>query len=243
MTIKLLKEQFAVDFSCSVSDLENNFFVTNKSDLETRYWARDKGSIVCFNGNLFVRTENEALTQELQELYQDKNSDWFFEMDNLEKITTILKKYELKITRLAPFFVPKDKLELTVTNDSRFVFFNQEETQQFKVDKRITEAFCYSKTDPDQLGLGFYEDNVLQAVCGANRIGKYTWELGIEILNLEFEGQGIAAKLIQNITAKIQQGYPDVLPVYGTAFSHVKSINVALNAGFKLGWSELMIGK
>ncbi|MFR6020600.1 MAG: GNAT family N-acetyltransferase, partial [Lactobacillaceae bacterium] len=31
--------------------------------------------------------------------------------------------------------------------------------------------------------------------------------------------------------------------LYGTQFSHVQSMNVAIRAGFVLGWTELMIGK
>lgn len=239
----LLEKQFEIDFSATNTELQENIFTTNQSDNRFRYWAREEGSIVSYNNRIYVRTTNEQLTAELKSKYGSRQSAWLFEVPNLKDIGEILQKYDMEITRMAPFFIPKKKLSEPVITDERFVFISKEEIPSFKYDTRIKEAFCYSKTDEDMLGLGYYEQGELKAVCGVNNTGQYVWEIGIEILDNTLEGRGLATQMLSLLTRKIQQEFPDIVPVYGTSFSHTKSMNVAINADYKLVFSELMLGK
>ena len=104
-------------------------------------------------------------------------------------------------------------------------------------------AFGYDPAAPDRLGIGYELDGDLVAVAGASQNGRYCWEIGVELLDPAFRHQGIASRSVQQLTAEIQLRRQDVLPLYGTQFSHVQSMNVAIRAGFVLGWTELLIGK
>ena len=235
----LVNKQFCVDFSCSEKDLAENLFVTKQSSEYSRYKARAKGNIVCYDGKVYVRTENEKLTKKLEETYANKKADWFLEMDNLKILSEELTSFDLEIADINPFFIPIREKFTSAVLDERFVFIEKEDILTFKEDQRITEAFCYLDKDPDQIGLGYYEDGKLKAICGANWNGKYTWEIGIEIIDSQFENRGIATELVHRMTTKIIAENPEILIVYSTSFSHVKSMDMAINAGFKLGWTEI----
>lgn len=239
---KLLMNQFEIDFNCGSELLKDSFFLTSTSNADARYWARNKGNIVCYGNKIFVRTEIEDLTKELEKLYANINAEWFLEMSNIYKLNNILKKYQLKIERIAPFFIPSKVIN---SDDITLIFqrFNQEDIFSFKQNKQITESFCYSEQDPDQIGFGYYVDNTLVAICGANKNGKYTWEIGIEILNRNYNKKGIATMLVKTLISTIQKEQPDIIPVYSTSLSHTNSMNVAINAGCKLGWSEVIISE
>ena len=238
----LLKKQFQIDFNVNEISFKDNLFITSGSSKDSRYWARNKADIVCYKDKLLVRTDNNKLTEELKLTFSGINSEWFLEMKSINQLSSILEKYNLKIERLAPFFIPND-LIVYDNLDLPIKFFNKSEILDFKSNPSITEAFCYSNDDPDQLGIGYYDNSELVAICGANKNGKYTWEIGIEILDNSFRGKGIATTLVKLLIAKIQSENPKIIPVYSTSFSHVNSINVAINAGCKLGWTEVIISE
>ena len=239
---KRLEKQFQIDFNVNNLSFETNLFVTSNSSKNSRYWARKKADIVCYKDKILVRTNNEKLTEELRLTFSDIKAEWFLEMKNMNQLSAILEKYNLQIERLAPFFIP-NQLIMADNTDLPIQFFNQSDILAFKANPDITEAFCYSIEDPDQLGVGYYNDSELVAIAGANKNGQYTWEIGIEILDNNFGGKGIATTLVKQLIAKIQSENPDIIPVYSTSFSHVNSINVAINAGCKLGWTEVIISE
>ena len=216
--------------------------MTANATPEARYWARNKADIVCYNNHIYVRTENELLTKELETLFVHCKGEWFLETKTMKLLTHVLQKFGLELVRLGAFLVPKETIELTTVKASEFVFIHKNEIFSFKSDTRIREAFCYSKEDPDQFGLGYYDQETLLAICGANKNGKYTWEIGVEVFDQLHRNKGIATKLVREATKLIQQQATASLPVYGTAFSHTRSLNVAINSGFHYGWSELIIG-
>ena len=239
---ELITQQFCIDFNCTQVDLKKNYFVTAGTNQQARYWARNKADIVCYNNLIYVRTENENLTKELETLFKECRGEWFLEIKNINLLTHVLQKFGLEITRLGAFLVPKNKIELQGTQELDVVLIDQPEIIFLKSDERIREAFCYSENDPDQFGLAYYDQEELLALCGVNKNGEFTWEIGVEIFDQEHRNKGIATKLVQDATTLIQQESNNRLPVYATAFSHTRSINVAINAGFKYGWTEIIIG-
>ncbi|WP_054662096.1 hypothetical protein [Lacticaseibacillus camelliae] len=78
----------------------------------------------------------------------------------------------------------------------------------FKKDKRIHEAFAYDDVDPDMLGVGYFDDGQLKVVAGANQNGRYTWEIGVEVLDPAFARQGLAVKVVQALTARFNGARP-----------------------------------
>ncbi|KAF1304562.1 hypothetical protein IV487_02305 [Enterococcus saccharolyticus] len=238
--MSILHQQFAIDFACSeeVFTKEKNFFTTNHATMASRRNAREFGAIVCYNNQLFVRTESEPVTEALHKTFKDTSGAWFLEFESIQNLTDLLAKYQLKIAKIRPFFIPK--VIGTPLVDSRFRFLSEQEIPIFKQDKRIVNAFEYLPEEPDKIGYGYF-DPTLKAIAGANTNGAYTWELGIEILSDDLRAKGVATKLIQGITTRIQEMEPTILPIYSTAWSHNRSLNVAIRAGYQMGWSEVVI--
>ena len=238
---KQLEKQFMIDFNCDENALKSNIFTTHVPTKESRSFARNKANIVIYGDKLYVRTNKQDLTHRLEKEFQQTPPEWFFERQYIERLSQLLKEYELTINNVAPFFIPKKEITPIKFDSNNYKFFEKEAIKDFKKDKRIKMSFGYSEEYPDRLGLGYFQENKLIAICGASQDGKYTWDLGIEILDETFTSQGLAANLINLLTAKIQTDYPNRLPVFVTALSHTKSMNVAINAGYSIGWTEITI--
>lgn len=238
--MSILHQQFAIDFACSedVFNQEKNFFTTNQATKASRRNAREFGMIVCYNNHLFVRTESEQVTEALQKKYGTTSGAWFLEFKSIQNLTELLANYQLRIAKIRPFLIPKTIGKPQV--DSHFRYLSEQEIPALKQDTRIINAFEYLTEEPDKIGYGYF-DPTLKAIAGANTNGTYTWELGIEILSDDLRAKGVATKLIQGITTRIQEMEPTILPIYSTAWSHNRSLNVAIRAGFQMGWSEVVI--
>ncbi|HJB24733.1 MAG TPA: GNAT family N-acetyltransferase [Candidatus Jeotgalibaca pullicola] len=240
--MELLKKQFAIDLGCPVSAFENNenLFVTANANNDMRYWTRNNGTIICHEGHIYCRTDKSELTKKLQETYQTTPADWFTEVKNMKKLRAILSELNYEIINASPFLIPCKQSEELIENE-HFVYYSEEEIKQFKGDKRFSQSFCFSENDPDKVAIAYVEDGEILAMSGANKNGRHTWEIGIEIIG-NHQGKGLATLLVRAITQKIiELGQGEILPIYGTQFTHTKSMNVAIRAGYKLGWTEIMI--
>lgn len=236
----LLNQQFQIDFNCTAKELEQHYFTTSNSTLNARYWARNKADIVCYDNKLFVRTDNHHLTKELSNAFSNIDGEWLLEKPFFNQLVEILTSYDLVVDRVCPFFIPQHHIDLNLVADG-LTLIPQKEIIAFKKDQRIEHAFGYFKQDPDMFGIAYYEQDDLIGIAGANKNGRFTWEIGVEILNSKYSKKGLATKLVQASIATIQRKHQAILPVYGTAFSHVNSINLAIRAGCQLGWTEIII--
>lgn len=235
-------DQFALEFSLVPSEIEipENRFVTAPPALGARYWARGAGDLVIYQDRLFVRTTNPVVTAGLANAFRNTAGTWFFEWSRLRALERLLNRYGWQIKNHAPFFLPAGPIQWP--HDPHLRLIQQAEIPNFQKDKRIREAFAYDAADPDMLGAGYFEDGQIKVVAGANHNGAYTWEIGVEVLDPRYAHRGLAAMVVQTLAAAIQRQAPNVLIVYGTQFSHMRSMNVAIRAGFRIGWTELMLG-
>lgn len=236
---ELIRKQFAIDFGCYQYDFSENLFVTSKPGVNARHIAKGKANIVMYGNHLFIRTEDEELTNKLKKEFSNLSSEWFFEIKTINRLIELLKEYDMSIKNISPFFIPKEPIKSTAID--QFKVLREQDILAFKEDKRIKMSFGYDKNYPDRLGLAYYENNQLIGLCGASESGKYTWDLGIEILDNHYEKKGLATSLISELISLIQEENKDILPVYSTAFSHVKSMNVAIRSGCVVGWTEIFI--
>lgn len=236
-----ITDQFALEFGLQPADFDQpyNRFITAQPASEARYWARDAGDVVIYQDHLYVRTTNELVTDGIALDFNDTPGEWFFEWPHLRELERLLHRYGWQITNHAPFFLPAEPL--TAPDDPHLQLIEQADIPLFKKDKRIHEAFAYDPADPDRLGVGYFDDGQLKVVAGANQNGRYTWEIGVEVLDPQFARRGLAVMVVQALAAQIQRRRPDILVVYGTQFSHMRSMNVAIRAGFRVGWTELMM--
>lgn len=230
-----------LDFNCSIEALQANIFSTYSSTINSRFYARSKANIVIYNNHLYVRSTKSDLTLQLQEILRDIPPEWLMEQQYVSEISSLLSRHNLHIQSCTLFFIPKMTLHSTINNDQHFVFYQQKDIELFKADSRIKMSFDYSKEEPDLLGLGYYNFGNLVAICGAIKNGLYTCDIGVEILDTHYMKKGLATTLVTNLVSQFQGQYPDIIPVYSTALSHVSSMNVAIYSNFKIGWMELMI--
>ena len=228
--MSLITKQLALDLQVPASRLQNtgNLFVTRPPVPTARSWARDVGDIVIRKGRLWVRTTKPEVTAALADAFGQADGAWFLEMKTVEQLTELLRNFGLKVTNMAPFFVPSNQLSRQLTAGMHLI--EADAIPKYQANHAIKMAFGYDPAAPDRLGIGYELDGDLVAVAGASQNGRYCH-------------QGIASRLVQQLTAEIQHRRQDVLPLYGTQFSHVQSMNVAIRAGFVLGWTELLIGK
>lgn len=240
-----IREQFAIDLGCALDKIKEskNVFVTCEPHSEMRYWARSDGNIICFQNRVLCRTNNEELTSSLEKQFADSEGEWFGEVSNLNKLKSVLKKQGYEIVNYAPFFIPMRTNGIETRHLKHLEFYKEHEIPQFKGDSRFEESFCYSEDDPDKKGVSYQVDGEIVAMAGANQNGKYVWEIGIEVFD-QYRGKGIASLLVSAITNKIiEENNGKIIPTYGTQFSHVQSMNVAIRSGYKIGWTELMMKK
>lgn len=235
-----ITDQFALEFGLRPADFTTpyNRFITAAPAAGARYWARGAGDLVIYQDQLYVRTTNPLVTAGIALDFNDTSGAWFFEWPHLRELERLLNRYGWQITNHAPFFVPAG--QLTAPRDPHLMLIKQDDIPLFKTDKRIREAFAYDAKDPDLLGLGYFVDGQVKVVAGANKNGAHTWEIGIDVLDPAYARRGLAAMVVRALAAEIQRQAPAVQVVYGTQFSHSRSMNVAIRAGFRVGWTELM---
>ncbi|WP_203623104.1 MULTISPECIES: GNAT family N-acetyltransferase [unclassified Lacticaseibacillus] len=234
-----ITDQLALEFGLAPADFARpyNRFITAPPVSGARYWARDAGDLVVYQDHLYVRTTNPLVTDGIALDFNTTAGEWFFAWPHLRELERLLHRYGWQITNHAPFFLPTGTIQ--PPSDAHLMLIEQADIPLFKKDKRIHEAFAFDDVDPDMLGVGYFDDGQLKVVAGANQNGRYTWEIGVEVLDPAFARQGLAVKVVQLLTAEIQRREPEMLVVYGTQFSHMRSMNVAIRAGFKVGWTEL----
>lgn len=241
--MSLINTQLGLDFQLSAAELEGsqNVFVVKSPQAMARFWARDEGDIVIRGNRLLVRVTNPEALIVLKQAFGEEDGAWFLSMANLTKLTTILGGFGLKASNMGPFFVPSQRFVPNLMPEMHLI--EADEIPAYRANKAITMAFGYDRHYPDQLGVAYQVDGELKAIAGASQNGDACWEISVEVLDPRYRHRGIATQLVKQLTATIQSRRPDILPVYGTQFSHVQSMNVAIRAGFVLGWTELMIGK
>ncbi|MFD1432321.1 GNAT family N-acetyltransferase [Lacticaseibacillus yichunensis] len=235
-----ITNQFALEFGLAPATFQGdaNVFITGQANAGARYWARGAGDMVIYQDHLFVRCTNAQLTARLQQAFAQTPGQWFFEWSTLRQLDQLLHSFGWQITNHAPFFLPKGPLAKPTEPHLRLI--ERDEIAAFRTDARIHEAFAFDDDDPDLLGMGYFEGNQLKIVAGANQNGRYTWEIGIEVLDPAFARRGLAGMVVRGLAAEMQQRRPDWLVVYGTQFSHMRSMNLAIDQGFRVGWTEPM---
>ena len=121
------------------------------------------------------------------------------------------------------------------------VWISREEIQDMKDGNPFSNAFCFSPTQPDIIGVGaIADDGRFKGMAGASLDGKYVRQIGIDVRE-EYRGEGLATYLTTLMKQKLlEQG---TLPFYGTSESHSLSRSVAVKSGFLPGWCEIYVKK
>jgi RimJ/RimL family protein N-acetyltransferase len=237
---RIVVSQLASDYCCTFGDVLNGtniFTVFHASEGQRRF--DDDGrcflKIAATNGKILCCGREDIISVLSKEL---KNTDgqWFMEAKALAKLNKMISDYGFHIKQAHPFFVATEKTIVTA-NDFDIVWYTQDEILQFAGDSRFDEAFAFSKTAPDVLGVAAYRDGRIVGMVGASSDSPNMYQIGINTIP-EARGNGIGTALVAILkNAVLDKG---ILPFYGTALSHIASQRVAIKAGFLPAWAELI---
>lgn len=238
---KNLGKQLEHDFGKNIEDLIDgkNHFVYNHSKIDFLSYNDHRLAINCLANTLLVRSADPDLLAELEAQYSNYPAAWFMEMENISKLQQILGKYHMEIKNMAPVMVPRPDFK-EIPSPYKFSRIDPKDYQSFKDMTKFALSF-----DPgyykDKLVLASYDDDRLIALAGAGQNSKYLWEIGVEKFDFSPKYQDLGHILVNQLTAIARKENPEITPIYASQFSHSKSINLAIRAGYQLGLT-LIVG-
>lgn len=236
-----LIKQLENDFNNKIEKLVDgkNHFILNDYDDSFLSYNRHILAINCVGTSLLVRSSDENLLEELEKEYNDYPAEWFMETPNLLKLENILKNYKMTLKNMGPIMGPSRSFK-KIESPYEFTRIKEEDFSKFK---GVTKhAFSFDNGIwKDRLALAYYDKEKLIAIAGANQNSKYLWEIGVEKLAQNPKYQNLSSDLVNNLVNIAREENPEITVIYSTQFSHVKSMNVAVRAGYDFAMS-LIVG-
>ena len=188
--------------------------------------------------SLLVRSDNKNLLEKLEKEYNDYPAEWFMETPNLLKLENILKNYNMTLKNIAPIMAPSKSFK-KIDSPYEFTRIKEEDFLKFKGVTKFAFSFD-NGIWKDRLALDYYDNEELIAIAGANQNSKYLWEIGVEKLDQNPKYQNLSSDLVNNLVNIAREENPEITVIYSTQFSHVKSMNVAMRAGYDFAFSFLV---
>ncbi len=224
------KNQILNDFSIDEEEFfsKNNIFTCNNPSCDFLFFNRADFSAICTHGKVFMRASNSDLIKKLREKFIAYPGAWFAEAANIKELEKTLGDFGLEIDNFFPLMTFSDR-EVRV-RDFDFRRISKDEIQKFKDVTKM--SFCFD--EDDRLGLAYYDGDSLIALAGASYSGKYLWDIGLEKFSSDDKYQGLAASLLRKLSLLIREENPDISPITTTQFSHTKSINTSIRAGYEM---------
>ena len=224
------KKQILNDFSISPEEFKdkNNIFVVNKADESFLFYNKAPFAAICTGGKVFMRSENPDLINKLKEKFKEYSGAWFAEADNIRVLDKILREFGIEIDNFFPLMTFSDRY--VEVKDFEFTRIEKEDIENYKGKTKMAFAF----DEDDRLGLSFYDGKDIIALAGASVAGKYLWDIGLEKFSKEPKYQGLGASILRSLSLIIKQEYEDISPITATQFSHTKSINTSIRAGYEM---------
>ena len=236
----LLLRQLAADFCVTEADIldSNHHFSTFRPHPDRRLYMEIRPcllKIAVVNGKLLFTGREDAIAR-CRALYHDANAPWFMEAPNLAALNRELAAFGACIRHARPFYTAETALPVD-TQDFTIRRYTQEDIGQFRGDERFNEAYGFAADAPDMLGVAAMKDGRILGMAGASADSPCLWQIGINVLP-EARHQGLAGMLVALLRNDVLAA--GRLPFYGTSISHLASQRVALTAGFKPAWFELV---
>jgi GNAT superfamily N-acetyltransferase len=233
------KLQLAKDYNCQLEDLNKTTNTLSKNlsiDGRRIYEGEDALlKILCF-GSCAVFTASEILHPYLQENFLKRNSSWLFDFQNLRAIDKYLSGLGHEIGELSVFYLPNPDQE-AYAPPFKVKWFEKDDIEQFREDNRFQEAYIFDPECPDVLGIGAYdEEGQIMGMAGATSDTDKLYQIGIDVIE-GYRHRGIGAALVRLLKNELLSR--GIVPFYKTSVSHMTSRNVAINAGFFPGWTEI----
>ena len=239
----LFIKQMALDFCCSEEEIlngENQFHIFVPQEGRRRFQQdRECFLKIAALRNKLLFAGDERMIGWCREQFEKENGAWFMEPAKLRELDRELSRYGYGIDFMHPFFVSYEPSE-PETHPYEIRYIRGDEIETFRGDSRFGNALSFSKTAPDRIGVAAYEDGKILGMAGVSEDSRYLWQIGIDVLP-EARGKGIGVLLVSLLKNEILA--EGKVPYYGTAFSHMISMDIAIRAGFHAAWAELFVEK
>lgn len=240
---EILARQLALDYCCSPEEVKDgaNHFALHRPLEGRRRYKEDLPcvlKIAAVNGKLLFCGSAEALSLCRQRFGGD-GAAWFFEPENLRALDRLLRPMGVEIAAARPFYIAEE-IGPEPPVDAQIRWYGEAEIEPFRGDARFGEAFTFLREAPDRIGVAALREGRILGMAGASADSPTMWQIGI---NVEPDARlsGLGTALVARIrNAILRLG---ILPYYGTSISHLASQRVALGAGFRPAWAELVTAK
>lgn len=229
MDINFIK-QIMNDFSLSEDEFysKNNIFTQNVPSEDFLFYNKSDFSLICTDNRVFMRSDNLKLIEKVEAIYKAYPGQWFSESANIRKLSSILGEFDIEIDNFFPLMTYSCKAKPKQNHD--FVRVDKEDIGKFKGKTKM--CFCFD--DDDRLGIAYYDSDRLIAIAGASKSGKYLWDIGFEKFSFDEKYRGIGTYLLEVLSIIVIEENKDISPITATQFSHTRSINTSIRAGFEM---------
>ena len=242
--MKEVRRQMALDYCCSVRDLEEgsgNLF-TEYRPLEGRRRFNEKKEtflkIASFKGRLLF-TGRKDIIEELRGRYAQTEAAWFMEPLNMRELNERIGRHGYRISHLHPFFVSFRQTPVRY-DQYEIRLLERADIEAYRGDSRFRNAFSFQDAAPDEIGISASRDGEILAMAGASGDSPVMWQIGIDVVP-EARGRHLGRLVVTLLKNEIlKRGR---IPYYGTAFSHILSQNIAIDSGFRACWTELAVSE
>jgi GNAT superfamily N-acetyltransferase len=234
-----LKEQLALEYSCSPEDLEISDNVLTEAELHKgrRIYSKYKPffQMVTLGKNAVI-TADSCLDSFLVKFLKLGNGYTLFDVPKLIKIESELNSYGYTLTEISRMYLPSS--DVVIESDIDVKWFTNKEINRFYGDKRFPNAICPKRDPdrPDRIVVCGYDGKKIIGMAGCSEDAPGWMQIGIDVMP-EYRSKGVGAYLVSLLKNRIIEN-GDV-PFYGTSVGNIHSVNLALKCGFRPCWTEI----
>ena len=224
------RKQIMNDFSIGEEKFNSkkNIFISNEPADDFLFYNSSDFSLICTDNRVFMRSDNAKLIEKLETTYKDYLGQWFSGAYNIGNLSSILAEFDMEIDNFFPLMTYSCNSKPKLNHD--FVKIYKDDIGKFKGKTKM--SFCFD--NDDRLGLDYYDSDRLIALAGASKSGKYLWDIGFEKFSFDKKYKGIGTEMLLTISRMIKEENSEISQFTSTQFSHTRSINTSIRAGFEM---------
>lgn len=236
--IEVLENQLAIDYNCTVEEVrsvENIYRILKKKE-----GSRPIGDentmlkVAVYREKLLVMADARLLDW-CKESFGNHKGTWFSEPENLIRIHNKLQEYGKRLADTHHHYIPALYAN-SITRPYELRWYEHDEIEQFRGDKRFWEALLFDESTPDMLAVCAMDGDIILGMASVTRDCERMWQIGVNVTE-EGRGKGIGAYVTSALKDEVLKR--GIVPTYATVESHIKSQQVAFRAGFEPAFYEL----
>ena len=242
---ELFNTQMQKDYCCSLEQLhstDNEYTIRELNEGRRRFKKDDAIlKVLCINGKC-IFSGQEKILEECKEIFKGLNGAWMSQYKYLYWLDDLLLEHKYFLEDLHHYYLPLG-VELLSEEDFKAIeseyevkWYEGDEIEQFRGDKRFVHAYSFLPDAPDVLGVAVVKNGEILGMAGASADSDVMWQIGIDVMP-ESKGQNLGPFITILLKREILKR--GKLPYYGTVESHIQSQKVAVKSGFLPYWAEI----